>query len=249
MSLTSQQRSEIEGIFRAIVQGAFDRLENLTLSKHAINPFLAVLVARRPRELAEFIVHQRVERGLVTSFGMQIQKIVWVVGNNLRPSGVGGADFERVDRATRRHVLGQLKSGPETINSDIANQIARNLNSAESRLRQGGLPSQWAVVKMLAMIYGTARHRNSWVMSLGQRGFDVDKVGRHFWEFASGDPAAYQEVFDIAFQVAETSRDAKGRTLPEAIQDAVASLTAEIRLVYGKTTGDIDWDRLVDENM
>jgi hypothetical protein len=249
MPLTPGQRDEIETIFTGVVRNAFSRLQNLTLSAHAINPFLAVLVARRPRDLAEFIVNQRVERGLVTSFGMQIQRIVRVVGANLHSSGVEGADLERVDPALRRHFLAQVKSGPETINSDIANQIRRNLNSAENRIRMGGLPAEWSVVKMLGMIYGTARHRNTWVMGLGAQGFDVARIGREFWEFASLQPGTHQEIFDIASRVAYSARDDSGRTLPEAIQDRVASLTNELRAHYSNAQGDIEWSRLVEENM
>jgi len=249
MPLTNEQRRKIELLFTAVVERAFARLENLTLSGRALNPFMAVLIARRPRELAEFIVHQRVERGLVTSLGMQIQKIVHIVGKDVRPSAVKGADFERVDQAQRRHIIGQLKSGPDTINLDIANQIARDLNSAESRLRSGGLPADWAVVKMLGMAYGTPKHRNSWVLGLATMGLDVDKIGRTFWEFTSGEQQTYREVFDIALDVANSYRDSKGRTLVEAIQDTIASLTTELRLAYSDRSGDIRWDLLVEENM
>jgi len=221
----------------------------LTLQAQAINPFLAVLVARRPRDLAEFIVHQRVERGLVTSFGMQIQRIVLLVGDNLHTSGIEGADLERIDDAVHRHILAQLKSGPETVNSDIAGQIRRNLNSAEHRIKMGGLPQGWATTKMLGMIYGTPRHRNSWVMKLDAEGFDVDKIGSAFWQFASGASDTHIEVFQIAFEVAHSYRHETGRTLPEAIQEAIGSLTNELRTHYSDSKGDIDWTRLLQENM
>jgi len=187
MPLTPEQQTEVRVIFVGIVKRAFERLESLTLTRQAINPYLAVLVARRPGELAEFIVHQRVERGLVTSFGMQIQKIAVIVGENIRPSGVDGADLERVDQTLRRHTIIQLKSGPETINSSGANEIRNKLNSAERRLRNGGLSDTWSVTKMLGMIYGTPSHRSSWVTGLGDQGLDVEKIGRVFWAFASGE--------------------------------------------------------------
>ena len=249
MALTQEQQDKIEAIFRTTVKNAFRRLRDLTLSTHAVNPFLAVLVARRPRELAEFIVHQRAERGLVTSFGMQIQKILLIVADNLHASGVEGADFERVDETARRHTLGQLKSGPETVNSDTASEIRRNLNSAGSRIRSGGLPDDWSVTKMLGMVYGTPAHRSRWVMGLGEQDdFDVDKIGRALWEFASGHEDTYLEVFEIAARVANSSRD-DGRTLPEAIQDAVALLTNELHAHYSDADGNIDWTKLVEENM
>lgn len=249
MSLTQQQEADLKILLRRTVENAFSRLGNLTLSRQAINPFLAVFVARRPRELAEFIVHQRVERGLVTSFGMQLQKIVTIVGANIHPSGVEGADFERRDETVKRHTVMQLKSGPETINSDIARQIRANLNSAERRIRMGGLSAEWTVVKMLGMIYGTPEHRNSWVLGTGAQGFDVDKIGRTFWEFVSGEEDMHLDVFRVALEVARDYRDPQGRTLPEAIQDAISSLTSELRTHYSDAQGDLVWSRLLEENM
>jgi hypothetical protein len=249
MPLTPDQQGEIEHIFSGIVDNAFARLSGLTLAGQAVNPYLAVLIARRPRDLAEFIVNQRLERGLVTSFGMQIQKIVRIIGSNIHASGVDGADLERVDEDAKSHILAQLKSGPETINKGLANDIRTNLNSAENRIRMGGLPAGWHIVKMLGMVYGTPHHRNTWVLGLGSQGFDVDKIGKELWTFASGEPDTYIAIFRIAADVARTRRGPGGRTLPEAIQEAVASLTAELRASYSDAQGDIDWDRLLEENM
>ncbi len=58
-----------------------------------MNPFLVVLVARTPEDLAEFIVNQRVERGLVTSLGTQLQKVAREVGTVMHSIVVTVADL------------------------------------------------------------------------------------------------------------------------------------------------------------
>jgi hypothetical protein len=249
MPLTHPQRDELEEIFTGFVRNAFKRLGGLSLAVLAVNPFLAVLTARTPENLAEFIVHQRVERGLVTSFGMKVQKVARLIGTVMESSGVAGADLEGSDTATRRRMLMQVKSGPDTINLDIADQIRDKLNNAENRIRAGGLPPGWVVVKMLGMTYGKPEKRNSWVNRLADQGFDTDKIGRTFWEFIAGDPETYLEVFDVACTVAYNFQDEGGKTLPEAIEDAIQTLTKEIRDKYGDTEGGIDWAKLLEDNM
>jgi len=249
MPLTPDQRKEVEAIFTKMASNAFERIRGVSLAAHAINPFLAVLVARTPSDLAEFIVNQRVERGLVTSLGMQLQKIGRIVGSVMHSSGVAGADLEGQHETLKRHLLMQVKSGPDTVNLDIANQIHSKLNQAERRIKSGGLPAGWSVEKMLGMCYGQPRHRNGFVLGLGDEGVDVGKIGREFWTFITDDPNTYQELFALAAAVALSYKNASGKTLAQAISDAKTALEGEIENKYGDGSGGIDWNRLLDDNM
>ena len=249
MPLTPQQRQQVEDIFTKVASKAFQRLHGLTLSAQPVNPFVAVLVARTPEELAEFIVAQRVERGLVTSLGTQLQKIARSIGTVMHSSGVAGADLEGLDTRFQRHMLMQVKMGPDTVNKDIGDQIAAKLGQAENRIRQGGLPTDWIVMKMLGMCYGRPSHRNRWVMDLQGRGFDVDKIGRDFWGFITGEPDAHLEVFATGLRVAYTYKNSSGKTLAQAIRDGIDRLTAEIDGAWGDGGGGIDWRKVVRDNM
>lgn len=249
MPLTPDQEVEIRDIFTRMASKTFDRIRNVSLEDHAINPFIAVLVARTPGDLAEFIVNQRAERGLVTSFGMQLQNIARIVGRVMHSSGVAGADLEGMDSSLQRHVLMQVKSGPDTVNLDIANQIKTKLNQAERRIRAGGLPPGWSVIKMLGMCYGQAQHRNSFILNLGNDGVDVDKIGREFWSFIADDPNLFLELFDLALSVASSYKNSSGKTLAQAISDAKSALKDEIEAKYGDGLGGIDWKKLLDHNM
>lgn len=249
MPLTPDQHQELEAIFTKMAGDVFARIRGVSLSAHAINPFLAVLVARAPSDLAEFIVNQRVERGLVTSLGMQLQKIGRIVGSVMYSSGVAGADLEGQHDTLKRHLLMQVKSGPDTVNLDIANQIHSKLNQAERRIKSGGLAAGWSVDKMLGMCYGQPRHRNGFVLKLGDQGIDVDKIGREFWGFITDDPSMYKELFAIAAEVALNYKNGSGKTLAQAISEAKTALTAEIEAKYGDGLGGIDWDKLVNDNM
>lgn len=249
MPLTPEKQVEIEAIFTKMASNTFDRIRSVSLDDHAINPFVAVLVARTPSDLAEFIVNQRAERGLVTSFGMQLQNIARLVGSVMHSSGVAGADLEGMHDALKRHVLMQVKSGPDTVNLDIASQIRTKLNQAERRIRAGGLPAAWSVDKMLGMCYGQPRHRNGFVLRLGEDGVDVDKIGREFWTFIADDPNLYKELFSLALVVASNYKNSSGKTLAQAISDSKDALEREIATKYGDGAGGIDWNKLLDDNM
>jgi hypothetical protein len=102
---------------------------------------------------------------------------------------------------------------------------------------------------MLGMTYGKPEHRSPWVRRLGDQGFDIDKIGREFWDFISADPRMYIEIMGVALRVAYTYRSESGKTLAQAIQDATNSLSQEIEARYSDGQGGIDWQRLVDNNM
>ncbi len=249
MPLTLEQQQYIEAAFTQIARNAFKRLKEISLADHAMNPFLVVLVARTPEDLADFIVNQRVERGLVTSLGTQLQKVAREVGTVMHSSGVPGADLEGQHSALQRHLLMQVKSGPDTVNLDISERIRENLNQAERRIRGGGLPKGWSVEKMLGMCYGQLKDRNGFVLKLGSGGVDVTKIGRDFWEFITDDPNAYEEVFEVARSVATTYKNTSGKPLAQAIEDAKASLTRQIESLYGDGKGGFDWVKLLNDNM
>lgn len=249
MSLTPRQRQRVKEEFTGLVGKAFDSLRGLSLKARPVNPFFAALVARTPDDLARFIVGQRVERGVVTSLGIRIQKVALAVGTAMHPSGVPEADLEGRDEDLKRHRLMQVKIGPDTINKTMASGIERNLKEAENRIKLGGQAKGWVVEKMLGMCYGRPEHRSAWVIGLGKSGFDVDRIGREFWAFITGEQDAYKEVFDIALTVAATYQNSSGKTLPQLIEDTIQSLTLEIETKYGDGQGGIHWGKLLEDNM
>lgn len=249
MALSNQQRNKVEAIFISFMKACFKSLRGLTLDNIVINPFLARLVARTPNDLASFITNQRWNRTAVTSMGFKFQNISRDVATIFRSSGVSGADLEADDPNLRRLSLMQLKSGPDTVNKDIRDNIRNKLQAAERRVRQGGLPAGYVVVKMLGMCYGRPEHRSNWVTSLGDFGFDIDAIGREFWHQLTGDPNAYIEIFNIAAHVATTYRNDHGMTLPEVFEELTQNLEQEIEARYGDGQGEIAWNRLLEDFM
>jgi len=180
MPLTQEQTTRIEELFDDFINKRYKNLRELSLEKLSINPFLARLVARSPMDLAAFLVQQNFNRSSVTSMGTLLQNIAKEVGTKYRPSSTPGADLEFVDVHLKRHVLMQMKAGPNTLNSDTKNEIKTKLNNAERKLRFDGLENDWVVSKELGMAYGKLQERSGHVVDLGNQGFYVDKIGRYF---------------------------------------------------------------------
>ena len=249
MPLTPEQTTRIEELFDQFIQRRYKNLKELSIEKLSINPFLARLVSRSPVDLAAFLVQQHFNRSSVTSMGSLLQNIAKEIGTKYRPSSTPGADLEFVDEHLKRHVLMQMKAGPNTLNSDTKNEIKTRLNSAERKLRLDGLQRDWVVSKELGMAYGNLQERSGHVIDLGNQGFDVDKIGRHFWEAMTDSEDTYREVFKISEDIAFKYERTEGQSLSNLIEETTKSISEGIEAKYGDGIGGISWPRLLEGTM
>lgn len=232
MPLNSDVEAIIRSEFKTISKNRYKVLDNIELDNIDLNPYLLkVLALETPKEIADFIISQRVERSLVTSYGSRIQKIAKQLSE--RGTGVEGADICK-ERDGRRYYI-QVKAGPNTVNKDISNQISTLLQSAVRR-NSGS-------VALVGMTYGK-RER---VSSILQRYSQVNWIiGREFWEFISENPNCAHEIFLIA---SETTQEVPDGGLPyrERYREKVRLLAEQIREKYGED--DDMWNRLFEDNM
>lgn len=227
---------EVEEIVRrelsAIAKKKFEIIDSINIEEIDFNPFLLrVLGFETPEEIAEFMVSQRVERSLVTSYGIRIQTIATAIAG--RGTGVEGADICKEHEGRRYYI--QMKAGPKTPNKDITSMINRLLRGATRRNR--------GAVALLGMTYGK-RER---VSSIIQRYSQVDwLIGQEFWAFISEDPNCAQEIFSIATELTEA---VSGDGLPyrERYRAKVTNLASQIRQRYGE--GSEMWEGLFEDNM
>jgi len=209
-------------------------LNETSLANLDLNPFLLrALGLETPEEIADFVLTQRVERSIVTSFGQRIQKIAKMLAE--RGTGVEGADICK-EKDGRRYYI-QIKAGPQTVNKDITNEINRLLGSA-TRRNQGS-------IALIGMTYGT-RNRVSDIL---QKYSQVDwLIGREFWEFISDDEECAKKIFDAAAEVAR--QPGGGVSYRKHFEEKVRELASQIRERYGTDeSGRVRWDRLFDDNM
>jgi hypothetical protein len=209
---------------------------NLHIEDLNINPFLIRLLEHEfgltdARSIVQWLVHQRLERGTVTSFGIALENMAKVFSEG---TGVEGADVLKTKRGRRYYI--QVKSGPNTVPKDLAVRITDLLHSAQRRNR-GSLA-------LFGMCYGNPEQ----VSGIVHKYVGVEAIsGRKFWEFISDDPNCIDEIYEIAAKVGSSFRFAHGLTLGQILQNKVTELVNEFRQRYGESGADM-WRKLLELN-
>ncbi len=240
MTVEEEKKRRIEAIFRRFLKRRLEGIRRLHLQDLDINPFLLRILSEElhlhdPGSIVRWLVNQRLEKGLVTAFGIALQDAAKVFSEG---TGVEGADILKTKRG--RHYYIQVKSGPNTIPKDLGVRIAQLLRSAQRR-NQGS-------TALYGMCYGNKEQVSSIVRKyVTQEGGIEWLSGREFRSFLSDEPDCIDVVYDIAGAVAASFRDESGQSLSEVLQSKLEELTKEFERAYG-TGGDRMWGELLRRN-
>jgi hypothetical protein len=238
--LTADQRERVLEHFRRFLRRRVVNLERLGLADFTFNVVLlranaTMLELRDPETLLRYRLAQRVERGSVTAFGSTLQAIAKDIAGHA--TGVAGADIMLV--RDNRHYYIQVKSGPETANQDIAQNIGTLLNSARARDPDA--------VCMFGVCYARPEQISGIVNGQLQRAGVGLKIGREFWEFISGDPQCLNELLALAGEAAGEAPPGEA-SFADRIEQKLESLVAEFHARYGQALDDGTWERFLADN-
>jgi hypothetical protein len=231
--MENKQREAMKQQFEEIAEAPYRALKSISLKELDLNPFLMrALALDTPEAIARFMIGQRMERSLVTSFGARIQSVAKALTEG---TGTEGADIMFLRGGKRYYV--QMKAGPNNINKDIMTQINEKLSSATRR--------DPGSIGLLGLAYGKRERVNTII----QRYSNIDwKVGNEFWEFISGDPKCGAEVFEVAAEAAKTvSAKHGGKNYHQFLEEKIHELAGEIREEYGE--GPAMWKALFEGTM
>jgi hypothetical protein len=238
--LSHDQRSRIRGIFARFLEQRVRSLERLTLDHLkfnvvALRTIATMLELDTPEALLRYRLAQHLERSLVTAMGTALQTVAKVIAG--QGSGVAGADIEKV-RDGRRYFI-QIKSGPDTANKDIAQNIATLLNSARARDPEA--------ICLLGVCYG----RPDQISGIAHREMQTRGVGlligREFWEFIGDGPGTMADVLELAGEAA-AELDAGDETYSERVELKLAELVDEFKRRYGDELKEDAWARFLSDN-
>jgi len=155
-------------------------LDDMKFNVLALRATATLLELDTPESLLRYRLAQHLERGLVTALGTTLQAVAKEIAG--QGSGVAGADIEKI-RDGRRYFI-QVKSGPDTANKDIAQNIASLLNSARARDPEA--------ICLLGVCYGRADQISGiveWVSSSGRRSGSSSARRPTPWRLSSGSQA------------------------------------------------------------
>ena len=228
-----EKKELVREAFARFLERRIGTIRRLRLVDLDINPFLLRLLSRelkltKASSIIRWLVHQRFERGAVTSFGLALQDIAKIFSEG---TGVEGADVIKTKEGRHYHI--QVKSGPNTVPKDMAERITELLRSAQRRNRGS--------IALFGMCYGNPEQ----VSGIVQKYVGVDwLIGRDFWKFISDDPKCIDEIYALAEEVSGSFRDAKGQSLEEILETKIIDLTKEFEELYGKS-GKAMWEKLL----
>jgi hypothetical protein len=237
---TADQRERALGHFRRFLRQRVVNLERLTLADLTFNVVLlranaTMLELHDAETLLRYRLAQRMERGSVTAFGTTLQAISKDIAGHA--TGVAGADIMLV-KDNRRYYI-QVKSGPDTANRDIAQNIGSLLNSARARDPEA--------VCMFGVCYARPEQISGIVKGQLQRAGVGLRVGRDFWEFISGDPQCLNELLALAGEAAGEAPPGEA-SFADRVERKLESLVGEFRERYGQALDDRAWERFLADN-
>lgn len=240
MALSEDKRDRIRQKFADFLDARARNLERLRLDDLKFNvvqlrAMATMLDFKTPEDLLRYRLAQHLERGTVTAWGSALQAVAREISGS--GSGVAGADIEVTENG-RRHFV-QVKSGPDTANKDIAQNIATLLNSARAR--------DPTAICVLGVCYGRPEQISQIAKGeLESRGVGL-KVGAEFWEFISGDPDCLSEVLQLAGEAAE-GRVAGEATFADRVENKLQALVTEFEARYGNELDEQTWEKFLADN-
>lgn len=192
------------------------------LKNYNVNPFLFKYLANflkgddSARSIAEALVLPRVLGSSInTSFGMRFQKLISELFEGYG-STTPGIDIEFIDALDGRKKYCQLKSGPNTINSDdvitIFNHFIGTINLARTNNLNIGINDM-----IVGVIYGEVGELSSHYKKINEK-YQVI-IGKEFWYRLTGKEDFY---FDLIDAVGEVALEMDGTSILSQTIDALA---------------------------
>lgn len=226
-------RIRIRDHLTAFLAKKIQSIENMSIADMEINPFLVAtvqtqLAMKNQRDLAEWLVRQRVERSIVTGFGTTLQNIAKEFCHE-KPLPNLTAKMRR-DGKTYNIMI---KSGPNH-NMSVTSGIQRALLDSK-RIEPDSIP-------IFGMCYGNKESVGSVVKRYSSEVKHL--VGKEFWIFVSGDPDCYRQILEIAEGVGKHYKDSRGNSLEQVMEKKIKYVANELVEMYGKEP-DVFWKNVV----
>ena len=168
-----------------------------TLKSYKINPIIVKYLSKilennyTPIGIAKALYYPRVlGTSINTSFGTRIQNM-FVELNLAQGSLIKGMDIEFLDKIDGRKKWCQLKSGPNTINSEDVNPLLKKFNTVTNLARTNAINLNNSDL-VLGVLYGGETQLSQHYKKIDEH-FPVI-IGKEFWHRITGFPDFYEKL-------------------------------------------------------
>lgn len=167
------------------------------LKSYKINPILVKYLSKilendfTPIGIAKALYYPRIlGTSINTSFGTRIQNM-FVELNLAEGSLIKGMDIEFVDKTDQRKKWCQLKSGPNTINSEDVNPLLKKFTTVTNLARTNAMSLNNSDL-ILGVLYGEKDQLSQHYLKIDTQ-FPVI-IGEEFWHRITGFPNFYNRL-------------------------------------------------------
>lgn len=186
-------------------------LKNHTkLSSYKINPILVKYLSKvleddfTPEGIAKALYYPRVlGTSINTSFGTRIQKMFVEIGL-AEGSLIKGMDIEFIDKHDNRKKWCQLKSGPNTINSEDVKPLLQKFSKLTNLARTNTMSMNNSDL-VIGVLYGDESQLSQHYRKIDEQ-YPVI-IGEEFWSRLTGYPHFYEKLvneLDVLIQSMKT---------------------------------------------
>lgn len=198
------------------------------LKSYNINPivvrYLSELIEGEysPRGVAKALFYPRVlGTSINTSFGTRVQSMfVDLKVGGATGSLIKGMDIEFVDKLDQRKKWCQLKSGPNTINSDDVGPLIKKFNNTIRLAKTNNVHNIVNTDFVIGIIYGSPSELSQHYKRINAT-YPVF-IGTEFWHRLTGDPDFYDNLIVALYSAIN------GLETQEVLEDACERLAQEI---------------------
>jgi len=167
------------------------------LKSYKINPIIVKYLSKileddfTPSGIAKALYYPRVlGTSINTSFGTRIQNMFVELGL-AEGSLIKGMDIEFIDKIDNRKKWCQLKSGPNTINSEDVNPLLKKFSSVANLARTNAINLNNSDL-ILGVLYGEESQLSQHYKSIDEKHPVI--IGTEFWHRLTGFPSFYQKL-------------------------------------------------------
>jgi hypothetical protein len=171
--------------------------EHSRLKSYKINPIIVKYLSKvleddfTPLGIAKALYYPRVlGTSINTSFGTRIQNM-FVELNLANGSLIKGMDIEFVDKIDNRQKWCQLKSGPNTINSEDVNPLLKKFSTVANLARTNSINLNNSDL-ILGVLYGEEHQLSQNYKKIDEKHPVI--IGADFWHRLTGFPSFYEKL-------------------------------------------------------
>ncbi len=183
----------ISVLIKDFVKNSIKELQNTTVEKLLINPFLVKAYGFDDhKEVVTFYFYQKITRSVVTSWGFTVEGLLLCSG--AEKTDMSGFDM-KVERENKIFQL-QIKSSPNTMSIEQVRQLNSHIKNIKNKTQN---------IPILGMTYGTREQISGQIQSTLTNYPKSAIIGKELWDFIADEKGYCLKLLDLIDDITKSS--------------------------------------------